>query len=69
MSTDREKLLPCPFCGGKAEIWPAHPENPKRNAWIACMGKCIVMTKEYKTTLESIEAWNTRAEPKQQVKQ
>ncbi len=59
---DDKELLPCPFCGGKAEIWKAHPENPKRNAWIACMGKCVVMTKEHETTEEAVKAWNTRTE-------
>lgn len=54
-------LLPCPFCGGRAEMWKAHPENPKRKAWIACMDRCAVMTKEYESTAEAIEAWNTRA--------
>lgn len=53
-------LLPCPFCGGKAEIWRAHPENPKRNAWIACIGRCAVLTKEFGSTDEAIKTWNTR---------
>ena len=54
-------LLPCPFCGGKAEIWKAHPENPKRNAWIACMERCAVMTKEFATSDEAVVMWNRRA--------
>lgn len=54
-------LLPCPFCGGPAEIWNAH-QNPKRTAWIACMGRCCVLvSKEHETTEEAIQAWNTRA--------
>lgn len=54
------ELLPCPFCGGKAELWRAHPENPKRKAWVACMDRCAVMTKEYETNQEAAKAWNRR---------
>ncbi len=53
------RLLPCPFCGGEAEIWRAHME---RTAWIGCMGKCsVLVSREYKTDAEAIAAWNTRA--------
>lgn len=58
-------LLPCPFCGGRAEIWRAHPENPPRKAWIACMGRCAVLTKEHTSDAEAITAWNTRAKADQ----
>jgi len=52
------RLLPCPFCGGEAEIWRAHME---RTAWIGCMGKCsVLVSREYKTDAEAIAAWNTR---------
>lgn len=57
-------LLPCPFCGGPAEMWNAF-SNPKRPAWIACMGRCAVLvTDEHKTTEEAIKTWNTRARMK-----
>lgn len=54
-------LLPCPMCGGKAEIWRAHPENPKRGAWIACVDRCLVLTKEYDADEKAIAAWNRRS--------
>lgn len=54
------QLKPCPFCGGKAELWMAHGD---RTAWIACMSKCsVLVSKEYKTDAEAIAAWNTRAD-------
>ncbi len=56
-----EELKPCPLCGGRAEIWRAHPEGPKRKAWIACVDRCLVLTREYDTTEEAIAAWNRRA--------
>lgn len=57
--TEAPDLLPCPFCGGPAEIWRAHEDRP---AWIACMGKCsVLVSNAYKTTEEAITAWNTRA--------
>lgn len=53
-------LLPCPLCGGDAELWRAHPEH-KRTAWIACMAKCsVLVSKEYPTDEDAIAAWNTR---------
>lgn len=63
-----EGLLPCPFCGGRAEIWKAQGEG--RAAWIACMGDCggpdrrgTVLTAEYATDAEAIAAWNRRPAP------
>lgn len=53
-------LRPCPSCGGKAILWKAWPEKPTRGAWIACMDRCAVMTKEYETDKEAVAAWNNR---------
>ena len=52
------KLLPCPFCGGKAHIW---------NSGYFYNGKCYkcgctLSGNGYVTEAEAIEAWNTRAE-------
>jgi len=58
-----EKLAPCPLCGSRAELWKAHPDRPARKAWIACIGRCCIMTREYMTDAEAIAAWNTRATP------
>lgn len=59
--TEREKLKPCPFCGGEAELWRASADR-RRSAWIACMGKCAVLiTKEHTTDDDAIAAWNRRA--------
>ena len=56
-----DQLKPCPFCGGKAELWRAHAE---RTAWIACMSKCsVLVSKEHKTDAEAIAAWNRREIP------
>lgn len=59
------KLLPCPFCGGKAETRTS-TWNDKNYKWTVqcktnlCMGEmgCAF----YRTEAEAIEAWNTRAE-------
>lgn len=61
------RLLPCPFCGGPANIWRAHTYPFPRKAWIACMGDCggktrgTVLTTEYDTDAEATNAWNRRA--------
>lgn len=52
-------LLPCPLCGGPAEIWQARDQRP---AWIACVSRCLVLTREHSTTTEAAAAWNTRAD-------
>lgn len=56
-----EALEPCPLCGMKADLWRAHPDRPARKAWIACTGRCCIMTREYLTDEEAIAAWNRRA--------
>jgi len=51
-------LLPCPFCGGPAEIWRAREDRP---SWIACMGQCVVLvTRCHSTDAAAIASWNTR---------
>lgn len=57
------RLKNCPFCGGEAEIWRASAD-PKRPAWVGCMGRCAVLvSREYETTEEAIAAWNRRTPP------
>jgi hypothetical protein len=60
MSRVTEELKPCPLCGGKAELWRAHPENPKLNAWVACADRCLVLTQEFESDEAAIAHWNTR---------
>lgn len=50
-----DKLKPCPFCGGEAEI--AHSRN-----YYAWCDKCETRGNWHATEAEAIEAWNTRAE-------
>ena len=48
-----EKLKPCPFCGGEAEV------EGERIFWVSCQ-KCWVETSSFNTLEEAIEAWNRR---------
>lgn len=50
-----EKLKPCPFCGGEAELIKIY--NTQWH-YVQCV-KCKVKT-EHKTEQEAINAWNTR---------
>lgn len=58
--TDELKPLPCPFCGGNAELneWP-EPFKPARSTlWsVRC---CKVETDWEETAEAAIAAWNTR---------
>lgn len=54
-------LLPCPFCGGPAEIWRTGVHQ-RRPAWVACLGRCAtVVTAEHATDDAAIETWNSRS--------
>ena len=61
------ELLPCPFCGGEATIYPSYDttENEIDGWFIGCEHmKCTghPETDQFFTKAEAIEAWNTRAE-------
>ena len=55
------KLLPCPFCGGEAEILTAESMNSGYLFGIMC-NDCRSRGDVYDTEAEAIAAWNTRAE-------
>lgn len=51
------ELKLCPFCEGEAEI------KGRACYWIEC-GKCFTTTDMYKTVEQAIDAWNIRANEK-----
>ena len=55
------ELLPCPFCGGEAEILTAESMHGGYLSGIMC-NDCRSRGDVYDTEAEAIEAWNTRAE-------
>lgn len=62
-SLKNDRLLPCPFCGGEAEIhpssdWDAHLTGATYFAWC---DKCETRGNYYSTEREAAEAWNMRA--------
>lgn len=55
------ELLPCPFCGGEAEILTAESMNGGYLFGIMC-NDCRSRGDVYDTEAEAVDAWNTRAE-------
>lgn len=55
------ELLPCPFCGGEAEMLTAESMNGGYLFGIMC-NDCRSRGDVYDTEAEAIAAWNTRAE-------
>lgn len=63
-----ENLLPCPFCGGEAEIFDYDPENEvgfHEPYTVQCSNQCCCLGKDFRTREEAAEAWNRRAQPEQ----
>ena len=60
-------LLPCPFCGGKAEQHSHQNGNPSGweydcDHWVCCETEdCVVHVGMCETPAEAIAAWNRRA--------
>lgn len=52
------KLKPCPFCGGKAKIFPTPDDF---GYGVECENDCIFFFGQFDTRERAIEAWNRRA--------
>ena len=63
VEVDMTELLPCPFCGGEAELIDM-TDALEAEYWVAhqCPSGASVETYSYETAKEAIAAWNTRAE-------
>lgn len=61
-----EELKPCPFCGGKAELYESEAYNLKTEnmengiRWFVMCGRCTALTCAALKG-KAIEAWNRRA--------
>ena len=60
----KEKLKPCPFCGGKAELYKVEWKMDKRGVpsrpyWIFCT-ECNIATPSVGTKRAAIKRWNRR---------
>lgn len=54
-----DELLPCPFCGGKAALYPDEPEDPE-TPWLVYCVACGNGT-DYEEKQYAIRLWNRRA--------
>lgn len=63
--TEEIQLLPCPFCGGEAELIQDfnHPSRPAAIAWQVDCVECWIETLYHNTPEEAAAFWNTRHVP------
>lgn len=54
-----DKLKPCPFCGGEAEV-----EEDYINSFIAVCGKCFATARRMYSPSAAAKKWNRRTEVK-----
>lgn len=59
--TSATELLPCPFCGGEAEIESVEWLEPEVNLHSAKCKRCGAESAVRETKAEAIAAWNMRA--------
>lgn len=55
---EEEKPLPCPFCGGEAEVLEGYSVMPK-GTFVQCKN-CWAFVAGFKTKTDAIAAWNRR---------
>ena len=60
---EKNKLLPCPYCGGEGKF---KESGYMPEFWVRCK-KCFADTRICKTPDKAIKAWNTRIEKKPSV--
>lgn len=58
MEDDKNELKPCPFCGGKAELYASKVADGLR--WVTCT-ECYASGEPCDDTESAIRAWNRRA--------
>lgn len=58
LESEVEKPLPCPFCGGEAEVSEGYSVMPK-GVFVQCK-HCWAFVAGFKTKTDAIAAWNRR---------
>lgn len=58
--SDSKKILPCPFCNGKAEIYMHYPPFGRRVRITVRCTQCRANSGEWGMIDKAIEAWNRR---------
>ena len=57
---EMEKLKPCPFCGGKAEMLISEYEDSRKEYLVACTECDGIVERWRETEEEAVEQWNRR---------
>ena len=53
-----DRIIPCPYCGGRAEVIQVE----KYEYYVRCKNACVEQCKLYPTPGEAIKKWNRRAD-------
>jgi len=59
LEAEEDKPLPCPFCGGEAEVVEASRLVMPRGTFVQCKN-CWAFVAGFKTKTDAIAAWNRR---------
>ena len=55
-----DKLLPCPFCGGEAEVVDFYSVGMRKNRWVVMCHNCKGGVGDIDSKEEAVETWNNR---------
>ena len=58
----KTELKPCPFCGGKSELWESKASNGYLYGYAIRCVICKSRTKIYNEIEYAMDAWNRRAD-------
>jgi Lar family restriction alleviation protein len=56
-----DELLPCPFCGGAAELYQDKGQAGAEAVWLVYCDRCLAQGPDKPKRDQAVKAWNSRA--------